>query len=771
MMGDTPISINGTPTTLALALDDSEKKSKKNLIQETLVAISINGQKPPPASFLIHINSKGEISVRRKDLHQLRITPPDQGDPESYLPLDRLHDTRYQLDTKTLTLFIESDGKNFQPQNLNLRTHQQPTPQKPTFGGFLNYDVSTQHYLNEATLGAFLEAGIFKNGWRGTTGIVNQDLDGDSRFIRQMTTVTLDIPEQRHSLRLGDAINRNGAWGQPVRFGGLQWATNFSTQPNFISFPLPSLSSSAALPSTAEVFINNVRTFESEVAPGPFTINELPVITGSGEVQMVIQDQLGREQVITQSFYASQRLLKPGVEDFSFEIGSLRENFGEKNNDYSGWMASATQRRGLTNTLTAEWRGELSNDHQTLGLAATTLFSKIGELNTGIAASHGDQGNGGLFSIGLERKTPTFGFGLQTKLISPDFNQLGQSPKRRPAKQQTQAHIGWNDQKLGSFGMGFIHLNNRDEPDNKLMTANYSRSLAANWSMGISAFHNLEHPRDYAFTVTLTHALGARQAASLSATRHKDGEDNQLFQFQQNLPAGEGVGYRLVAGSEESDRIEGRLDAQNDIGTYTLEASRMRGSDAYRASAAGSIAFFDGGPYLSRKLGNSFAVVDVNPYPNVRVYAENQLVARTNQYGRALVPDLRPYQKNQIRIEQLDIPLNAQVEQLGVNVVPYHGSGYNVSFPVKPSHSAELRVVLENGSAIEVGSTVQLIGEADLFPVALDGKVFLQGLTNKNQIKVIRPNKEQCEFQFSFNPTDDPLPQLGTFICRDHNTW
>lgn len=769
MMGDTPISINDTPTTLALALDDSEKKPKKNLIQETLVAISINGQKPPSASFLIHINSKGEISVRRKDLHQLRLTPPNQGDPESYLPLDSLHDTRYQLDTKTLTLFIESDGKNFQPQNLNLRTNPQPTPQKPSLGGYLNYDVSTQHYLNEATLGAFLEAGVFKNGWRGTTGIVNQDLDGDSRFIRQMTTVTLDIPEQRHSLRLGDAINRNGAWGQPVRFGGLQWATNFATQPNFISFPLPSLSSSAALPSTAEVFINNVRTFESEVAPGPFTINELPVITGSGEVQMVIQDQLGREQVITQSFYASQRLLKPGVEDFSFEIGSLRENFGEKNNDYSGWMASATQRRGLTNTLTTEWRGELSNGHQTLGFAATTLFSKIGELNTGMAASHGDQGNGGLLSIGLERKTPTFGFGLQTKLISPDFNQLGQSDKRRPAKQQTQAHIGWNDRKLGSFGMGFIHLNNRDEPDNKLMTANYSRSLAANWSVGISAFHNLEYPRDYAFTVTLTHALGARQAASLSATRHKDGEDNQLFQFQQNLPAGEGVGYRLVAGSEESDRIEGRLDAQNDIGTYTLEASRMRGFDAYRASAAGSIAFFDGGPYLSRKLGNSFAVVDVNPYPNVRVYAENQLVARTNQYGRALVPDLRPYQKNQIRIEQLDIPLNAQVNQLGINVVPYHSSGYNVSFPVKPSHSAELRVVLENGSAIEVGSTVQLMGVADLFPVAMDGKVFLQGLTNNNQIKVIRPNKEQCEFQLSFNPTDDPLPQLGTFICRDHN--
>jgi outer membrane usher protein len=754
-------------------LAHSELKPQKNtlqekLTQETLVAISINGQKPAPISFLIHINSRGIILLRRRDLKQLQLTVPGQGDPETYLPLDELPATRYRLDTKTLTLFIETDRKNFQPQYLNARPKRQWIPQKPPLGGYLNYDFTSHHYHNEATLGAFLEAGIFKDGWNGTTGVVNRDLDGNSRFIRQMSTATLDLPEQRSSLRVGDAINHNGAWGRPVRFGGLQWATNFATQPDFISFPLPSLSSSAALPSTAEVFINNVRTFESEVTPGPFTINELPVITGSGEVQMVIQDPLGREQKITQSFYASQRLLKPGIKDFSFEIGSFRENFGEKSNDYSKWMASATQRRGLTNTLTAEWHGELTNNHQTMGLAATTLLSKFGEFTSAIAGSHGEQGNGGLFSIGLERKTPTFGFGLQTRLTSPDFDQLGRLHERRLARQQTQAHIGWNNQALGSFGMGFVHLNNRDEPDNKLITANYSRSLPANWSMGISAFQNLEHPRDYAFTLTLTHALGPRRATSLSTTRHKDGADTQLLQFQQNLPAGEGVGYRLVAGSEESDRIEGRLDAQNDTGTYALEASRVRGADAYRASAAGSVAFFEGGPYLSRKLGNSFAVVDVNRYPNVRVYAENQLVARTNAHGLALVPDLRPYQQNQLRIEQLDIPLNAQVEQLDMNVVPYHGSGYNVAFPVKRSHSAELRIVLENGNPIETGSTVQLDGVPDSFPVALNGKVFLQGLNNNNRIRVIRPHKQQCGFQLSFNPTDDPLPQLGTFICRDY---
>lgn len=634
----------------------------------------------------------------------------------------------------------------------------------------MNYDVTTQHYHNEAILGAQVGMGIFKDGWNGATTLVNRDLDGESQFIRQMTTVTLDLPEQRNSLRLGDAINRNGTWGRPVRFGGLQWATNFATQPDFITFPLPSFSSSAALPSTAEVFINNVRAFEREVTPGPFTINELPVITGSGEIQMVVQDALGREQRISQSFYATQGLLKPGVDDFSLEVGRLRENYGEQSNDYRHWMASATQRRGLTNTLTAEWHGELTQDLQAMGLAATTLLPQFGELNSAIATSHGDLGSGWLLGIGFERKTPVFGFGLQTRLTSRDFDQLGRTPERRLARQQTQAHLGWHNRKLGSFGLGFVHHNNRDVPDNKLLTANYSRSLPASWSMGISLFQNIEQPRDYAFTLTLTHALGPRRTASLSTTRHKDGADAQLFQFQQNLPSGSGAGYRLIAGSEERDRFEGRLDVQNNAGTYSLEASRIRGVNAYRASASGAVAFFNGGPYLARKLGDSFAVVEVARYPNVRIYAENQLVARTGDNGRALVPNLRPYQKNQLRIEQLDIPLNAQVDQLGMDVVPYHGSGYNVSFPVRPSHSAELRIVRENGTPIEPGSTVQLLGMQDLFPVALNGKVFLQGLKDNNRARVIGPNGEQCEFQLPFNPTDDPLPQLGNFVCRVYRT-
>ena len=42
---------------------------------------------------------------------------------------------------------------------------------------------------------------------------------------------------QLASLRLGDSISGASGWGGAVRFGGVQWATNFSVQPDFVTFP------------------------------------------------------------------------------------------------------------------------------------------------------------------------------------------------------------------------------------------------------------------------------------------------------------------------------------------------------------------------------------------------------------------------------------------------------------------------------------------------------------------------------------------------------
>ncbi len=55
--------------------------------------------------------------------------------------------------------------------------------------------------------------------------------------------------------RFGDAYNETGLWGRAVDFGGIQWGTNFNTQPSFITFPLPSVSGQALVPSVVDLYV------------------------------------------------------------------------------------------------------------------------------------------------------------------------------------------------------------------------------------------------------------------------------------------------------------------------------------------------------------------------------------------------------------------------------------------------------------------------------------------------------------------------------------
>ena len=103
---------------------------------------------------------------------------------------------------------------------------------------------------------------------------------------------------------------------------------------------------------------------------------------------------------------------------------------------------------------------------------------------------------------------------------------------------------------------------------------------------------------------------------------------------------------------------------------------------------------FGGDTFLSRTIDQGFGVVQVPGYANVQVYADNQPVAVTNDKGNALVPRLRPYEDNSIRIEQADLPLDAEIDTLQLKAVPFRRSGVEVIFPVRRSLGALLIMLL-----------------------------------------------------------------------------
>lgn len=596
------------------------------------LAVSVNRQDPEVTLLL---RADGRLFARRVDFERWRLALP-QVDPlwhdgEAYYALDALPGIASELDASAQTLAIQAPAALFPPTRRFARPAL-PVPALSPPGAFLNYDFVAQRLQGKTRLDGLIELGAFNGAGVGTATALARDLGERAHLIRLETTWTRDAPDALASFRAGDAVSRTGAWSLPVRFGGVQWATNFAVRPGFVTFPLPALSGESALPSTVDLFINDALRGRETLPPGPFTLPNLPVITGEGELRVVVRDLLGREQVLSERYYASPRLLRPGLADFAYQAGFLRNNFGLESNDYGRAFAAAAYRAGLTERLTGELSAELLREQQTAGASGTFLWDKLGVFTLSAAGSHSDRGNGALSSVEFERQSRSFSMNLRTQAASADFVQLGMSAGQRAPIRISEARAGFPIPGAGTVGLGYVERRHRDQPDVRLANLSYQVKAGAG-SLLLSAFRvetlGGERRVERALAVTFTLPLDGRTSASVGAV-HQAGHGYGTVQVQRNLPAGEGMGYRLLAQSGTGELVQAGVSAQGAIGTYTAEAASSRGDMAYRLGAAGGIAWLDGSAFLTRRLSDSFALVRVGEYAGVQVYADNQPVARTD---------------------------------------------------------------------------------------------------------------------------------------------
>jgi len=735
---------------------------------EILLDVFINQQRKDTVMLL---RSKGRLFAGGEDLRRWRVRLPETNPlthyGEDFYALDALEALTYRLDESTQTLAMQVPPGLFDATRLMGEETRFSAPALASLGGFLNYDVTANHAQGQTNTNGLLELGGFGSWGTAQTSILALDLNGQASAIRLDTTWTRDQPMQLNSFRFGDATSGTSSWGGAVHFGGAQWATNFSTQPSLISFPLPGISGEAALPSTVDLYVDSALRMRRQVPSGPFSIQDLPVPSGQGDARIVVRDMLGREQIITQPFNTNSQLLKQGLHNYSYEVGFVRRNFGIDSNNYGRLVAVGTHRLGLTEQFTGEVHGEFLGNQQTLGLGGVLTLPSAGVLSGSFAASHSDKGMGGLLGLGFRRQSRSFSFGVNTQIASQRFVKLGMQPEALAPRHISQAFVNLSTTDYGAFSARYTQQAFYDQEDKTIVSGSYARKIGSLGNLSMSMMRFLSGNAETVVSLNFSMLLGNRTNANISTTA-KPGREQAQLQLGRSVPAGNGVGYRLVAGAGDSDARQAELNMQNQVGNYSLGASQTNGQTAFRGSANGGIAFLGGSAFLSRRITDSFAVVKVPGYSGVGIYADNQLVARTDTNGSALLPRLRPYQKNTVRIEQADLPMDAQIDAVQLDAVPYFRSGLLLKFPVKRSRGALLTVVLENGEALPAGALAQIIRDNveqnEVFPTGLRGELYLTGLAASNRLRVTLL-EQSCEFMLPFPESTEPLPYLGTYTC------
>lgn len=730
------------------------------------------------------VEKNGELWLKRSDLQKLAIIFPKvkptvfQG--VDYLPLSAFEGSRYEVDEHDLVLYLILPTHSL-PQTLIDLSGANWEKIRPTVpGGFINYDFSMQHtnVASQTNSALISELGYFNQYGVGTTDFFIQGGSHcPAQWVRLESVWTIDEPERLITWNIGDSITTNISWSGAVRFGGIQWGTNFNTQPYLVTFPLPAFTGQAVVPSTLSVFVNDALNVTKEIKSGPFTLYDIPVVTGAGTVRVVTNDVLGRQRETIMPYYSSQQLLKKDLLDFSYELGFIRENYGLQSFDYSQLLGVGTYLKGLSNEWTAGYHAELMANQQTLGVASTHLWNHSFIVTSGVALSHNLLGWGGLLQFGIQRQTQVYSYGFQVVPTTTYFADLGFVENQPAPILQLQSFATIGSERWGTFSASYSVVKNRISeievydtdavqilPNAQLLTLNYSRNVSHNLYIILGSLLDFNQSRNSVGFVSLV--WGFKENYSLSSTASfQSGDNQQTVLLNKDLPWGEGYGYHLSVSNGTPDQGEAFYAYQNDYGTYSAQIAKIGGQTNYLGEVAGSLIHFAGYTIPSRVVYNSFALVEVPGFENVCIYNRNTCVGKTNQDGVLLVPNLLPYQKNTVNIDVRDFPLTADIPVIEREGVPYYRSGILMEFPVKRVNNITLKLKRSSHQAVPVGATVYLSGQPEIFPVVDDGYVFMTTDKDGKIEGKARWSQGECRFTMTIYNSASNIINLGDIPC------
>ena len=681
-----------------------------------------------------------------------------------YAPAD-IAGTTVSIDEALQRAVIVVPAQSFELTRLNAgeRTGPALTPASP--GAFLNYQLSSQQIDGQHSSGAYTELGMFAAMGVLTNTSVVRDNSINRDMTRLDTTFTRDFPDSLKTLNIGDTISDSGSWGNAVRFAGIRFSKNFSLRPDLLTSPLLSTGGTATVPSTVDVFVNNQLVSSSQLPPGPFIIDRLPSVSGTGDVSVVVRDALGREQVVTQSFYSSANLLAAGLTQYSLNLGSVREDYALASNHYGAFLAEGSYRRGINDLLTLEGHAEyLAHDAHAAGINAVIGVGKLGAINLTVAGGGSDDGSGTLTGVGFEHRGRRMSLIANTLFASDGFAQVGDPfnlNRRFQRRSLLQTGVGLG--RAGSLSLAYVHQSYRSAPSQQTLSLTHSVTFGHAGMLNLTLTRVRSDSASTSAYLIYVLPFGTRQAATLS-TLGGSGEgasaNEMIGSLTQSPPIGEGSGYRLSASTR------GNYDAnwrqQFGAADLEMEVARNSGISGRSAYLSGAMTFLDGKLAATRSVTGSFAVVDVAGLPNVPVYVENQLTTHTDSNGKALLFNLRPYEANRISILPEELPLDTSIASSSTIMAPPYRSGVVARFPVQRVRSATFRLVTDDGSVVPAGASVKLNGHA--FPVVMDGMVYVTDYDHGSGGEATW-SQSRCEFHIEPPVTNEPLPDLGPVRC------
>ena len=720
----------------------------------------------------------GHFLVAAEELQAVAI-PLDRA-PSTLVDPNEIADVRSEYDSHTQQLKLTVPAQWLPQQIIGGRLTGR-TPAVTSFGGVFNYDVHASSVDRGPTNGAvWTEQRLFDRwGTVSSNGVYRQTFGGRADrsargYLRYDTMWSYSDERRMMTYSAGDLVTTGLPWGNSVRLGGVTIGRNFRVRPDVITYPVPEFAGRAAVPTAVELFVNGSQTMTGTVPPGPFVINDMPLISGAGSATVVTTDALGRRVSTDINFYVANTLLRRGMVDFSLSGGAMRRQFGVRSFAYGKPAGVGVVRFGLTDFLTVA--GHVEGGQRTLAgsVGGDLRVGVLGVVSVGAALGNGTRADARQYSADYSYTGRRFSVLLRHLQRGSAFSDLtAYDREARPgtsglSRRIDQATAAWTlSRRSGTLAAGYFNVVGAGGANRtRLANVSYTRSLVAGSSLYLTVNRAFGRERRTGVQAQVVVPLGRMGTVSSSVARRESKPTETRIRYSRSVPADGGIGWN--ADVAHDGRQTRQLDVtwrtskfQTQAGTHGAGPDRTRW-----AGLSGSAVVMGGGVFPTNRVSDAFVLVDTDGHRDVPVLLDNQLVGRTDRRGHLLVPWVSSFYGAKYEIDPLRLPPDVRVPFVQQRIAVRKHSGAVLRFPIEAIVATTIKLVDTAGQPLPLGQAVTHQETGQTVFVGWDGIIYVEGLRPRNTLVVKTGPETVCRASFDLKISNGEIARVGPLVCR-----
>ncbi|MDR0281740.1 MAG: fimbrial biogenesis outer membrane usher protein [Paucimonas sp.] len=622
---------------------------------------------------------------------------------------------------------------------------------------FINYQVSAQQGRNRYdghsdSQDVNLSGGLNLGGWRlRSNQSLREDEQGKRRWSSAYTYLQRDLPGTRANLTLGETFTSGDVF-RSVPISGALVASDLGMLSDRQQGYAPIVRGVAYTRARLEIRQNGYPIYTTYVSPGPYQIDDLSTVAGSGELEIILTEADGQVRRFTQPYSTLSNLLREGVWRYSLAAG--RYNSSGNLDSPLLWQGTLAVGGAWDSTL---YGGAMASDFYRAGnLGVARDLGAFGALaldlthsQADVDAFDGQQVSGMSYALKYGKSFASrtnlrfAGYRYSTEGYR-DFDEAVRERSRSSSyhgsrRSRLEAALYQN---IGSHSAVNLTLSQQDYWRSDYQQRQFQFNVNTQYkgvSYNLYASQSLsdsgrDSDRQFGLSVTLPLDFGRSASASFDVLN--DGERySQRASLNGSLDETR-INYRASIADNGQQQRSGAF-ALGYQGTYgSIGGGLTQGSD-YRSlsmNANGALLLHDRGLVFGPYLGETMALVEVPQTADVGIMNSNGL--RTNPSGFALMPHLRPYRVNRIALETDLLGPEVEIANGTAQRVPRRGAVVKAKFEVRTINRVLLTLSGSDDQPLPFGTQVRNADGEVLGLVAQAGQVMLSSDTASQELDI-----------------------------------